>query len=417
MALMACALLCSGAVAAFIQSPIPASSRDNYLLDRDGDGRLDGISIKFLGAVDQDYLEQMVDSLTLDWVDSTNEVTHVNVPRSRFRLDSSSARKVFVDLSEFQRGWYPMTALHSEMHPAGSIGKVGLYLSEGTVFNVVVKDQMAPVILETNLRSYRGRSADTLSLKFSESMTVPSGCESFLDFKSAQDSVVRVLPMTAALWNVNATEALVILDASLDLEERLAPRDSLRLLHKCIGDSLKNLVPDSSRFVAVSGFFPMEVRSSAMVVDNQRMQDDTPIFQLMFEDADAEVPNDNAWGFSMEAMGDEFLNAVRNSLGKPNKAPLDLSKLKIHYNVRIYTNLGTFVVGTSADVKGDDSRFGGNAKRLFLKWNMMDGLRRRVAVGAYIANIVVHVTYDGETVFRNDIHNGPTTQIFGVKRR
>ena len=119
----------------------------------------------------------------------------------------------------------------------------------------------------------------------------------------------------------------------------------------------------------------------------------------------------------MEEMDEEFMDGVRSTLGLPGKVALDPSKLLIHYNLKIYTNLGTYVVGTSFDVKGSDPRFENAGKKLFLKWNMIDGQHRRVGTGVYIADFFVHVTYNGKTIYRNDVHSGSTTQIFGVKRR
>lgn len=409
------ALLSGSALAAFIQNPIPASTRENYLVDKNEDGRLDGISIKLLGNADQAYLDQMVDSLTFDWLDSSLSLIHVNVPRSNFKLESS--RELFVDLSERQFGFGELTALHSKSVSGETLGNVKLFMSEGTVYNIAVKDLMVPVIKDAVLRSYRDERPDTLTLFFSESMKVFKGCESFLDYKSQRDGNVRLMPMSAVLWNDDATEAVAILNDNLLNHEAILPRDSVRLTQNCIGDSVGNVAQGLGKFVLVFGFYPLEIQSPSMVIDQQNINEKTPVFQLEFEKLDADVPNENEWGFSMDAMDEEFLSAVRNALGMPSKASLDLSKLKIHYNVRIYTNLGSFVVGTSADVKGSDSRFNGTAKKLFLKWNMMDGNRRHVNTGVYIANIIVQVIYDGKFVFRNDVHHGTTTQIFGVKRR
>lgn len=413
----ATALLASSAFAAFIQNPIPPSTKDNQLLDRDGDGRLDGISINLLGTVNQEYLDQMVDSLTFDWVDSSNVLTHVVVPRSAFMLESASSRTVFVDLSGLQQGFTQLTALSSEVYPKNQLGNVKMHMSQGSSYSVTVQDKMVPVMTDVVLRSYRGLSTDTLSIRFSESMKVSLGCETFLTFKSADDPEEHMLPVSVALWRQNATEVQILLDEYMNQGIRLAPRDSLRLLQKCIGDSLKNLATDESRFVAVAGFYPMEVLTSAMVYDDQVIQKNTSVFQLIFEKGNAPVPNENAWGVALDVLDEEFLNAVRSTLGLSSKASLDYSKILIHYDVRIYTNLGTFVVGTSADVKGDDSRFSVDGNRLFLKWNVMDGHHRRVGTGVYIADIAVHVSYDGETIYRSDVNHGPTTKIFGVKRR
>lgn len=418
---LATVLLYSSAFGALIQSPIPPSSSDNYFLDRDGDGHLDGIALKFLGSVNQDYVNQMVDSLTFDWLDSAETVTHVNVPKSSFQLVSESDRKLFVDLSSLQRNFAAVTSPNAK-GLKNVLGNVKLFLAEGSSYAVSMTDRMVPVITETVLRSHGGEEPDSLLLQFSESMKVIANCATFLDYKRLSDGNTFGLPMVAALWNEDASSAVILLDAARGGNDFLAIRDSIRLIQNCIGDSVGNVALGSSNYVSVSGFYPLNIQVMPMAVERSRKSKNTPVFQLLFEKVGTENPDlgkseENGWGFFMNVMNDEFLNAVRSSLGLSTKAPLDYAKLNIHYGVKIYTNLGSYVVGTSADVKGDDARFENSGKKLFLKWNMMDVSHRNVGVGVYIANIDAHVTYDGQTIFRNDAQHGPTTKIFGVKRR
>lgn len=412
---MATALLSSSVFAAFIQSPVPPSSKENYLLDKDGDGRLDGIDIKLLGTISQEYLDQMMDSVTFDWVDTNNAVVHIVATKADFKFDAAAPRNMFVDLSGKLGDWRRQTAISTEDYPT-DLGNFKMFMAGGTSYTFSTQDKMIPVINDVLLRSYRGLRSDTLSMTFSEGMKISAGCNTFLMYKKVGDPVERSLPMVAALWNQSATSVDIILDASLNQGERLAPRDSVRMFEKCIGDSLNNVADESSKYFAVAGYFPLEIRTSSMVVDLQTADKNAPVFQLQFQKEDAQVPNENSWGYAMDVMDEEFLNAVRSTLGLSSKVVLDPAKLLIHYNLRIYTNLGTYVVGTSFDVKGSDPRFENSGKKLFLKWNMMDASRRRVGTGVYIADFVVHVTYNGETIYRNDVHHGPTTQIFGVKR-
>lgn len=412
--ILAMVLLAGSAFAGFIQSPIPPSSHENFLYDRDGDGRLDQMTVKFLGAVSREYLDQMVDSLTFDWADSSGALIHETFAGKDLEKDSSSNRVIKVDLNTLQHQFIRLTALRSPLHSWGSLGNVHVFLADGTVYKVSMKDKMAPVAVRSDMRYYRGRSADTLTIHFSES--VVANCDVFLDYKSAKDSVIRVLPPSKVEWNFGRTSANVIFDENLAVEERLVPKDSIRILQGCVSDSLKNISSDSA-FIFVRGYYPLDIYSSPMVVDEQRSEDNLPIFSLLFEEEGSDFPNENAWGIAMDVMGNEFEKSVRTALGLSSKDPFEPSKLQIKYSLRIYTNLGSFVVGTSADVRGDDPRFNNNAARMFLRWNLMDGHRRRVGVGAYIASYVVQVTYDGRSVFQNESNSGYATQIFGVQRR
>ena len=112
---LAVALLCGGAFAAFIQSPIPPSSKQNFFRDTDGDGRMDRIVLRFLGAISQEYLEQMVDSLDFTWIDSTGLVSRYMIPASKMRVDSASVRQVLVDLD--QKDFEQLTTLSSIYMP------------------------------------------------------------------------------------------------------------------------------------------------------------------------------------------------------------------------------------------------------------------------------------------------------------
>lgn len=414
---LALTLLAGSAFAAFIRTPIPPSTKDNYLLDGDGDGRLDGISMKLLGSVSQDYLDQLVDSLTFEWIDSSDNWTRVVVPKSAFKVDPSSDRSVFVDLSGMQQGFQQLTALRSPSYSKTQLGNVKWFMSDGTVYNVVVKDKMAPTIKDAVLSNYGGKQADTLSLRFSESIKKSADCVAFLSYKSVGEKEEHPLRSPMILWSRSATMAQIILDDIQNFENRLSFKDSIRLLQNCAGDSLKNWAMDDSKFIAVAGYFPMEIISTSMVYDNQEFVENTPMFQLRFENEDVEVPNEYAWGFAMDVMNEEFLNAVRSTLSLPSKATLDYSKLTVQYKVSIFTNSGLFVADTSTEVKGDDPQFEDGGKRLFLMWNALDAHHRRVGTGVYIADIVVHVMYDNRTIYRNDIHHGPTTRLFGVKRR
>lgn len=415
-------LLSSSVFAAFIQSPIPPSSRENYLQDSDRDGRLDRVVIKFLGTVTREYLDQMVDSLTFNWVDLNGERVHYRRLAKDLNLDPVVKRRIFVDLTDVQSDWMACTGLRLGEQ---EIGNFRLYLKDGSEYAVPMRERMAPVVRSAHLRSHLPQKQkrkespvrDTLNVVMSESIGMKSGCVEFLEFKSDASGDVEVLSPLNVIWNGDSSAASVILD--VDAPHRLMPRDSVRLLASCVLDSSENRASDSARFIPVNGFYPLDYETGDMVteVTSQDIPADAPIFQLLFKDIDSGYPNKQEWGVGMNVLSVEFINAVKDVLGMKDVAVIDAAKLRVQYVVKIYTNLGDFVVGTTSDVYGDDERFEGAAKRLFLKWNLMDGSRRRVGTGAYIANVAITVTYDDQLVYRSDVHHGPTTKIFGVKRR
>lgn len=415
--LLAVALLCSGAFAAFIQSPIPPSSKQNYFRDTDGDGRMDRIVVRFLGAISPEYIEQMIDSLDYTWVDSTGLLLRDVVLPENMRIDSANARQILIDLD--QRRFDRLSTPTSIYMPAGSYGTVNLYLSDSSVFHVSMRDGMAPSIMDAHLKSYRGRRVDSLQVNFTEWTETVDGCDVILEFKKAKDSTVRFLPASSVEWTMLASRALFTFDENLALDTRLSPGDSLRITEGCLKDTSGNVVSGPGRFMEVNGFFPFDLKTSTIVTDDGTASaGDAPVFQLMFlpfEEVGEET--ENAWSMTMEILGSDFENALRDAEGLESQEPIDPAKLKITYNVRIYTNLGAYVAGTSHVIKGDDSRFETTPTNLSLRWNLMDGHRRRVGSGAYIANIFATIEYNGKVVYRSDVDASSVSRVFGVTRR
>lgn len=415
--LLAIALLSSGAFAAFIQSPIPPSSRQNFFRDVDGDGRMDRIVVRFLGVITQDYIKQMVDSLDYTWVDSTGLVLRDVVLPENMRIDSANVRQVLIDID--QRKFERLSTPTSIYMPAGSYGLVNLYLSDSTIFHVSMRDGMAPSIMDAHLKSYRGRRVDSLQVNFTEWTETMEGCDVILEFKKAKDSTVRFLPASSVEWTLLASRALFTFDENLNLDTRLAPGDSLRITSGCLKDTSGNVVPNASRFVEVNGFYPFDLKTSNLIEDDGTASaEDAPVFQLMFLPfEEVEDERETSWNMTMEILGSDFEDALRNAEGLEAQEPIDPKKLKITYNVRIYTNLGSYVAGTSYVVQGDDPRFETTPTNLSLRWNLMDSHRRRVATGAYIANIFATIEYGGKVVYRSDADASSVSRVFGVTRR
>lgn len=415
--LLVTTLLCGGAFAAFIQSPIPPSSKQNYFRDTDGDGRIDRIEVLFLGAISDEYLRQMIDSLDFTWLDSTGMIIRNAVLPEKMRIDTSNVRRVVIDLD--QKKFKRLTTPSSIYMPAGSYGLVNLYLSDSTVFHVSMRDGMAPTILDAHLKSYRGRRVDSLRVNFTEWTETIDGCDAILEFKKPKDSTVRFLPASSVEWTILASRALFTFDEDLTLETRLSPGDSLRVTKGCLKDTSGNVVPGTGKFVEVNGFYPFDLKTTNLVEDDgTAFTDDTPVFQLLFrplEEIDEEV--ENAWDMTMEILGADFENALRNAEGLEAQEPIDHSKLKVTYNVRIYTNLGAYVAGSSHVVRGDDYRFGTSPTKLSLRWNLMDTHHRRVSTGAYIANVFATIEYNGKVVFQSDAEASSVSRVFGVNRR
>ena len=409
-------LLCSGAFGAFIQSPIPPNSKQNYFRDADGDGRMDLVSLRFLGVISQEYLTTMIDSLVFDWLDSSGVKSRYVVRSAQMSLDPSNNRQVLVDLKAKQERFMPLTARDRKDYAGMNFGNATLYVADSIEYPLNIRDGMAPTISNAHLKSYRGKAPDTLTLNFTESVQLDEGCVSHFEFKGTKDSTVRLLSVNSMVWGHWKDQVTLQLPGDLTEKERLSTRDSIRFVGGCARDSLRNATTSQAKFFPVTGFYPFDVQFPVMAVEHGDENENAPVFQLVFESAEDSL-RDSVWQVSMEVMGAEFENALREALGMDEKVFIDPSKVQFHCSVKIYTNLGSYVVGTKMDVKGDDPRFKYSPTRLGLRWNLMDGNRRRVATGAYLANIIVAVEYDGNIVFRTDRNLGAATRVFGVMRR
>lgn len=416
--LLTIAFLVSATFAAFIQSPIPPSTKRNFFWDKDGNGQMDCISIQFLGNLSEEYLKQMVDSLTFDWIDTAGVSVHYNVPKNRIKLDEANFRVLNVDLTSLQNGFLAHTSLGALEYPKFSYGNVNLYLADKTVYPISMGDQMAPFITDARLKSFRGAGTDSLRVHWTEPVTVVEGCESFLEMKSAKDGSVHSLTPSMVHWDPWRKGAVVEFSQNVPLNMHPSTRDSIRFLPQCASDTNGVLVLANSRFYPLTGFYPFEINVPSMVKDISKSAPAAEaIFQLTFQPLEQVVNADTSWEISMDVMGEEFENALRDALNMPENGLINPSKLKISYNVRIYTNLGTYVVGTKAVVKGDDPRFDNKAARLSLKWNFMDASHRQVNSGAYIVSLVAFVEYDGRIVFRSGSNSSSAMKVFGVIRR
>ena len=401
---------------AFVQAPVPPSTQQNYFLDEDEDGRMDHLQIRFLGVISQEYIDEKMDSLAVNWVDSSGRSIRIVIPKEDFILDTASNRRISVDLSKRQTGFYRLTGYSAPDFFVASYGACTLYLSDGSEYSLNVKDGMAPTIMSCQLKSHRSSGVDSLRVSFSEKVKPSHNCDEYFEYWSAKDSSVHPLVSSSMEWNVFNSGVTLVFDDGLTSQERLSVKDSVRMVYSCMKDSSGNAVTKKSQFRPLEGFFPLELYKQNLVRTTEQEDPNGPIFQLTFENLDAKVPNDTAWGFAVDVLGSDFETSVREVLRMRSQDVFEPSKVVVYFNLRIYTNLGAFVANTKYKIKGNDKRFEKSAKKLFFRWNMMDANHRRVGSGAYLANVAVVVKYDGKTVYNSE-EDGVTTQVFGVLRR
>lgn len=414
-------ILYTGTFASFIQTPIPPSFNKNFFQDTNADGKMDRIVFQFLGGITQEYIDGMIDSIVVVWIDSSSQRTSFTILPSSLKIDSSYNRLVSYDFSENEPTQSYLTSLNESIY--GDYGTAVLYQGNGEAIPISMKDQMAPVIQETFFKSYRGQGSDTLIITFSEPSFENQNCGFIVEYKSIDENVFE-WQYSSFYWNVLHRKAFFILDQEFSSKETMTPRDSIRIKANCIMDSSKNQIPESTPFVALKGSYPLEIYTvnKATFIENNQLKN-RPAFELEFLPFASYYPNDTAIGVGIDIGGQEFETVIREELrlrypsleiGKDEK--IDLSKIKIVTKMSVFTSLGTYVASDEASFMGSDSRLENQGKRVFFRWNFLSDEGRFVQTGVYLVDVDVRISYNGHAVYQTkDKEN--RMQSWGVLRR
>ena len=415
-------LLPSGAFAAFIQNPIPPSFNKNFFQDTNADGKMDRVVFQFLGGITREYVEGMIDSIVVTWVDSVSRVTSFTLLPSELKIDSSYNRLVYFDFKTPVSTCPFLTSLNESQY--SSYGTALMYQSNGEKILISMKDNMAPVIQETFFKSYRGRGSDSLMILFSEPAYENSDCQTILEFKSANANEVYEWNYSSLYWDVFHRRALFILNEDAAVAVRLSPRDSIRIKSYCLADSAKNRVTKEAPFIALTGSYPLEIHTvnKATFVE-KALSKNAPVFELQFLSFGSEYPNDTAIGVALDVGGREFQTVIAEELSLrypllygDKQSEIDLSKVLVWMKASIFTNLGTYVARAEEQFKGSDSRLESEGKRVFWRWHFLSDAGRYVQTGVYLVDIDIRITYNGKVVYQNK-EKESRMQPWGILRR
>lgn len=113
-------------------------------------------------------------------------------------------------------------------------------------------------------------------------------------------------------------------------------------------------------------------------------------------------------------MGNMLMDSLLDA--KIASGDVKLQDVKLHYELNIFTNLGTFVAKRSETISCADSLFGGDCRNnrgyVYVGWNMVTDKGRVAGTGAYIAklNTYVKLPIRGKTAKHN------VTETWGVRR-
>lgn len=386
------------------------SNENNGFYDRDGDGRMDSVSVGFSMPVTKGDLKNA--DLRFYWLDEKGELLEI-VPDVKDLVISDDGLVVSYPLDPEKLNVKNMlTAIDKSYSKDGAIeygyaklfnkvtvdGKDSVYEDRGPM-----KDYMPPVISNTFLKpeSFQEMEPDLFKISFSEpidhkDLNLTDDCLSFY----VDGSWVHY-DLSDAVWSESGFSLTIRMEAGDGLSDRMNPADSVRFGNFTSGlkDRYGNYVAEVSPAVMVKGD-PRVILQATAMADLSRAEElntrDTA-FTLSHFDGDLNEEQKASLGVLMDV---GFSTIMRDSAGV---SKVDPEKIGLRWELFVYTNLGAYVGSASDKMDCKDRYFKGNClenpDKLYVRWNMRADNGRKVGVGLYLAKFVIHV-YGAENDFK-----------------
>lgn len=388
------------------------------------DGIADSIWIHYHRPFHKDSLP---DSIVVEWsLDSTEYVTIT-------RAQIEAAAKVLTDTTFDSVLVFNGLELSSSVQTGSSGKKLQNYASfkkNGAIahqaFASTLLDRVAPIITRANISE---RSEGLFSVKISFSEAVKAGEEANVRelfgyyLRSATDLVnkYQVVPATNATVVDSAATMIFNLASGTIPQAGDYARAVPLLLTDAEGNSLTDYnatVP--SPWMLLEGDAASTIESIKMgIVDNSVDTKAKNIFtyRIGIYDSLGTIAEayPNTVGYLIKTdMGNILTDSLLDA--KINNGEISLDQVRLHYELDIFTNLGTFVAHRSETIACSDSLFNGDCREtrghIFVGWNMVSDKGRKVGTGAYIAKLSTYakMPIKGKTGKHN------VTQTWGVRR-
>ena len=408
-----------------IRQPVPASQKDNFFQDIDGDGTLDQITLSLLGPIDSNYLKNQLDSMVYTWVDSSGHIKSYLVKGTDFTIDSKNPKRLVYKIPNPKAFYSYLTDIDTTHF--GVYGRATMYANSPgdgqSVLPILMTDGMAPVIREAILRvADNDNSNDILTLTFSEPAQIYSGAsdKELFEIKAPGSSDTRILHYSEILWKSNRTVELTF-GKSIRLDQRPSSLDSIRFNTNTIADFAGNVVPSDAEYVKQGG---ASAKPFKVVVGDIRFKLTTvpkvsfnpsdpsiraaqPIVAVVREYGSAANVNQDQ-GLIIDLGSRDLLFTLQQAIKNKKFAndstllieniPVDTSKIRIRLELSLFTSSGDFVASKEEQVDCGDARFLGNCidhpKQIFLQWNFKSQNGRVVGSGVYYAQMRIHFWYD-----------------------
>lgn len=273
------------------------------------------------------------------------------------------------------------------------------------VRDIEVKDKVGPVIVKASL--WQG-DRQLIRVKYSE-MIQPA-------FITDQDSI-----MIYEIKNTTDHEVKYYFqdfDYTSDslnskiyqAEQRLQTKDSIRLtLINGVYDMQGNYPHQNNHYVEVDYYRVLEVEKSKIAQVPEFIFTNTSM-DMQLVDRNLELAKIHS---IIQRVGIRYNLDFKSFL--EDHTAIDPSAIEIYWQMELFTNYGGFIDQESGSVKCDNFLFEGSCleddRMMYVGWNMKDKSGRKAATGAYIARVVLKLTYHDTLITKsNELWN------FGLRR-
>ena len=397
-------------------------TRDEYL-----DGIADSLWISYHRPF---KLDSLPDSIIVTWsLDSTEAVTI-----SRSQIEAAAKLLPSGDLYDSVLAFSGLS-LSSEVqtthsgamvHSWASFKKNGVVAHQG--FSKTVEDKVAPIITRGTI-SEMSEGLFQVRVTFSEPVvSAESDLKSLFMYylRSATDLVGSAKYTEVTATNANIVDSNVTMFFNASLGSIPQSGDFVRAKPGILTDANGNGLTDydvvvPSPWMLLEGDAQSTIASIKMGTVNSEADLKAPPVQTYFLGIYDSVGTllekyPNTLGYIIKTdMGNILTDPKLDSLIAAGK--VSINDVKLHYELDIFTNLGTFVVHKKGSIACSDQEFfGGDCRNnrgyVYVAWDMVTSKGRLAGTGAYIAKLSTHATIP--TQGKKGKHN--VTEVWGVRR-
>lgn len=376
--------------------------------DTDGNGVLDQVVVNFDKKVTSEDLEML--HMSFPWYSYRGLMIQLMAQPDDLVLDPKDSTRVIWRVHSSTELPAGVTSISEDLPPA-TIYTYYDVLGETFVNeeNAVIVDKMSPVIVGAVLNY--GKSADTLTVTFSEAVKEPDGRDYFKYIHGKE--TIDLLP-SRINWSPDGRSATLILDGSV---ATILPGDSLMVVRgkkDDVRDNYGNVAGENPSAVVISGLLNHLVESTTMGQydandDTYRTLSSVNLRYVPSSTTKEELAKEGALG-QLVQLGERFVpqlvdRAQVSADGTVDPSVLDSlnpENIFITFVVNYYDHLGQYVNDTSITVQCNSWKFGGNCldtdKKVFVNWNFKDHNGRFVGTGVYMVQFKMVVRYEKKKI-------------------